>query len=198
MIDPGPSHSLGAWRRGERARLIARRMAMDEAAHAAASDAITEAFLARFDPATLGLVGGYWPIRREYDCRALLRRVVDAGGETALPMTPGPRDPLQFRPWTPDTEMATGRWDIPHPAAGAAVRPEVLLIPLVGFDARGYRLGYGGGFYDRTLAAPPQRPLTVGLGFEIGRLPSIRPGPHDIPMDVIITEAGVVRDAAPR
>jgi 5-formyltetrahydrofolate cyclo-ligase len=65
-----------------------------------------------------------------------------------------------------------------------------LLVPLVGFDSAGYRLGYGGGYYDRTLAAPEKRPRLIGVGFELGRLPTIHPQPHDIPLDVIITEVG--------
>src|ERR671925_309016 len=73
------------------------------------------------------------------------------------------------------------------------VRPTAFLVPLVGFDSDGYRLGYGGGYYDRTLSAVDPRPLTVGIGYEIGRLETIHPQPHDIPTDAIVTEAGVGR-----
>ncbi|MBV9995437.1 MAG: 5-formyltetrahydrofolate cyclo-ligase [Caulobacteraceae bacterium] len=162
---------------------------MADATHERACAAIAEAFWGRFEPAELGLTAGYWPIRREVDCLRLLSRIIDAGGAVALPAVVGPRSPLEFRPWTPETPMAGGRYEIPHPAEGPPVRPATILIPLVGFDAAGHRLGYGGGYYDRTLAAlTPAR--VIGLGFELGRLPKIQPGPHDQRMDLIITEAG--------
>jgi len=87
--------------------------------------------------------------------------------------------------------MTTGRWDIEHPASGPDVRPDALLIPLVGFDAALHRLGYGGGFYDRTLAELAPRPFAIGLGYELGRLEKLDPRAHDLAMDAIVTEAGV-------
>jgi 5-formyltetrahydrofolate cyclo-ligase len=179
------------WRRTVRERLIAARLAMSAAAHVDASARVRELVLERLTPVAGRLVGGYWPILGEVDCVPLLERILEAGGATALPVVTGPKRPLRFRPWTPGAAMASGRWDIPHPVEGPAVRPDVLLVPLVGFDAAGHRLGYGGGFYDRTLAALPRRPLTIGLGFEIGRLASLRPEPHDAAMDLIVTEAGL-------
>jgi 5-formyltetrahydrofolate cyclo-ligase len=179
------------WRRTERVRLIAEREAMPGAARAQASAAICEAFWTRFSPPELGVVGGYWPTRGEFDCRPLMRRLLEAGGVVALPVVAAPRLPLQFRAWTPATPMEAGRWDILHPAEGAPVRPDTLLIPLVGFDGAGHRLGYGGGYYDRTLAALAPRPRAIGFGFELGRLASISPGPRDVAMDWVVTEAGV-------
>jgi 5-formyltetrahydrofolate cyclo-ligase len=86
--------------------------------------------------------------------------------------------------------MQRGIWAIPIPADRLPVQPTVLLVPLLGFDERGYRLGYGGGYFDRTLAVARPRPLTIGVGYELGRLPTIYPQPHDIPMDAIVTDAG--------
>jgi 5-formyltetrahydrofolate cyclo-ligase len=189
---------VATWRKGERERLIAARRAMPAAAHQAASAEIGRLLLARFTPANPGIVGCYWPFRREFDCLPIMRRIIDLGGEVALPAVIRPRRPLQFRPWTPQTEMAKGVWDIPHPADGPAVHPVTLLVPLVGFDAAGYRLGYGGGFYDRTLAALPHRPETWGVGFELARMETIHPQPHDVPMDHIVTEAGIKNTAHPR
>jgi 5-formyltetrahydrofolate cyclo-ligase len=79
-------------------------------------------------------------------------------------------------------------WNVPVPESGAAVLPDLLVVPLVGFDAQGYRLGYGGGFYDRTIAAMTTKPRTIGVGFELGRLETIYPQSHDIALDNIITE----------
>ena len=178
-------------RRALRTRLIAERLAVAAETHAALSAALDAALEARAAPGSLGLVGGYWPIRGEFDPRAYLLRTIAAGGSAALPVVRAPRAPLVFRPWTEATPMAEGRWGEQHPAEGPDVTPAALLIPLVGFDAAGHRLGYGGGYYDRTLAALRPRPLAIGVGFELGRLSSLAPRPHDHPMDLIVTEAGV-------
>jgi 5-formyltetrahydrofolate cyclo-ligase len=105
----------------------------------------------------------------------------------ALPVVIAKATPLIFRPWHPGAPMARGVWDIPVPASGEPVEPDTLLVPLLGFDAEGYRLGYGGGFYDRTIAAMAIRPRTIGVGFACGRLSTIRPQPYDVRMDVIVT-----------
>jgi 5-formyltetrahydrofolate cyclo-ligase len=187
---------LRAWRKTERARLIEARMALPLEEHRAKSETITRLLDGRFPADTLASLGCYWPFRREYDCIPLMRRVVDAGGQVALPVIIEKLQPLEFRPWTPQTKMEAGVWNILHPAEGPAVHPQALLVPLVGFDAAGYRLGYGAGYYDRTLASFPKTPITIGVGFEVGRLETIFPQPHDIPMDFIITEAGLVHTRA--
>jgi 5-formyltetrahydrofolate cyclo-ligase len=179
------------WRKAERARLIAARLELASQARTAASAAITAALAARFPPGEIALVGGYWPIRGEYDPLGYLGAAIQAGAAAALPAVVAPAAPLEYRPWTPNTRMAPGRWDTLHPETGPAVSPNSLLIPLVGFDAAGHRLGYGGGFYDRTLAALRPRPLAIGVGFELGRLPRFEPAAHDERMDVVVTEAGV-------
>ena len=163
---------------------------MTDAARATASAAIEAALEARFPTGGLPILAGYWPIQGEWDPLPYLRRAMAAGGAVALPVAARPAAALTFRLWTPDAPMTAGLWDIPHPVAGAAVTPSALLIPLVGFDGAGHRLGNGGGYYDRTLAALTPRPLAIGVGFELGRLATISPAPHDQPMDVIITEAG--------
>jgi 5-formyltetrahydrofolate cyclo-ligase len=182
--------SRPAARRELRARLIAERQALAPEVHVRLSAALDAVLDARLPPGTVGLVAGSCPIRGEFDPHPYLLRTLATGGEVALPVVTEPGTPLSFRRWTPETAMEAGPWDIPQPAGGPEVTPNTLLIPLVGFDAGGHRLGYGGGFYDRTLAARRPRPLAVGLGFELGRLRSLAPRPHDHPMDVIITEAG--------
>jgi 5-formyltetrahydrofolate cyclo-ligase len=172
-----------------RTRLLTERMTLPPDLHARWSAALAAALAARFPPGSLGLVAGYWPIRGEFDPRPYLLATIAAGGAAALPVVTGPSEPLVFRRWTLETPMATGRWDIEHPAEGEPVTPNALLIPLVGFDGGGHRLGYGGGFYDRTLAVLSPRPRAIGLGFEIGRIADFTARPHDIPMDAIVTEA---------
>ena len=99
--------------------------------------------------------------------------------------------PLQFRAWWPGAPMTKGVYDIPIPDGTALVVPDAAIVPMNGFDAQGYRLGYGGGYFDRTLDATHPPPLAIGVAFEFAGLPSIRPQPHDVPMDFVVTEAGI-------
>jgi len=133
----------------------------------------------------------------EIDLRGIVRGLIARGTRAALPVVVESGTPLEFWAWQPRMKMARGVWNIPVPGERVPVRPGLLLVPLVGFDPAGYRLGYGGGYYDRTLAAMHPRPYCIGVGFELGRLDSIRPQPHDIPMDMIVTERGVQRYQRP-
>jgi 5-formyltetrahydrofolate cyclo-ligase len=180
-------------RRALRARLLAARDAADPATRAEWSASITASLLTLLVPFTGRILGFYWPHRSEYDPLPVANAVIAAGGRCALPVVVARRAPLEFREWHPAVEMMPGKlsYGIPHPAGGGAVIPDVLLIPLVGFDAKGYRLGYGGGYFDRTLAALDPRPRTIGVGFELGRLSSITPQSHDIPFDIFVTEKGI-------
>ena len=187
-----PEFDLRAWRKAERTRLIEARTSMPLDEHKAASQAITDCLSARYPPASFTSLGCYWPFRREYDCIPFMRAVIEAGGQVSLPAVIQKNHPLEFRPWTPTTRMEAGVWNILHPAEGPPVQPEALLIPLVGFDTEGYRLGYGAGFYDRTIATFAKPPLKIAVGFDLSRLVTIFPHEHDIPMDVVITEKGVV------
>jgi 5-formyltetrahydrofolate cyclo-ligase len=182
-----------AWRRARRAPLIEARMALSSSTHRAASAALFKNLTTLFAPIPRSLVGAYWPFRREYNILAFLEWLTGRRHEVALPVVLGKGLPLEFRRWTRDMAMVAGVYDIPYPASGEPVKPAILIIPMVGFDAAGYRLGYGGGFYDRTIAASAEKPLCVGTGFELGRLDTIYPLPHDIPMDYVVTEQGLYR-----
>lgn len=177
-----------AWRRQTRDALIAARVALPPATHAEFDAAIArrlEACFAEIEPCR---VGAYWPFRREFNVLPVLDRLIARGFTAALPVVLGKGQPLEFRPWSRATPLASGVYDIPYPAEGAAVMPAILIVPLVGFDDAGYRLGYGGGFYDRTLEVAAPRPFCLGVGFELGHLPTIHPLPHDIAMNAIATE----------
>lgn len=141
-------------------------------------------------PRTLGFC---WPYRAEPDLRDWVQTWLagDAQRLAALPVVEERDAAMHFRRWTPDAAMAPDRHGIPHPVEPFAVQPEVLLVPLNAFDAAGYRLGYGGGYFDRTLAQ--MQTTAVGVGFEVGRVDSVLPQPHDLPMDWIVTEAGAAR-----
>jgi 5-formyltetrahydrofolate cyclo-ligase len=136
-------------------------------------------------------LGFYFPIHGEPDLRQVIAQwlAFDERRVAGLPVIVGKT--LEFHAWTVDAPMQAGHSGIPVPAQGRAVQPECLLIPCVGFDDMRFRLGYGGGYYDRTLAALVPFPLVVGIAFEATRLASIDPQPHDFKMDVVITDAAV-------
>ena len=182
-----------AWRRVRRARLIEARNALSAASRRAASAAIDRRLEAHFSGHPARLLGFYWPFRQECDPLPFIRRWIAGGGMAALPVVVGKNLPLQFRLWRPGTRMTGGAHGIPHPAEGRIVTPEALLVPMLGFDRAGYRLGYGGGYYDRSLEAWPKKPLCIGLCFALGRIDSIHPLPHDVPMDFIVTEEMAAR-----
>lgn len=137
-----------------------------------------------------------WPIKHEPDVRPLLASWRSADVRAALPVVVAESEALRFREWSPDSRLEADRYGIPTPSAGEWLTPDLILLPLNGFDGAGYRLGYGGGYFDRTLAALSPRPLAVGVGFEINRVASIRPEAHDQRLDWIITENGAFRPTA--
>jgi len=184
---------IDAWRRATRAELLSRRLGVSRREKEPMRSAIRSLIWENFPELRGGCIGFYWPFKGEIDLRHLVRDLLAAGAEAALPVVVRRREPLEFWAWRPRMKLTRGIWNIPVPAERDPVRPTALLVPLLGFDAAGYRLGYGGGYYDRTLAAMTPMPLTVGVGYEIGRLTTIYPQPHDIPLDAIVTETGATR-----
>lgn len=184
---------IKAWRKSERGRLIAERAALSLPTRRRLTSAIAERLRDCAPPGLRRSVGFYWPMKGEPDLREFVGALVDAGAEAALPVVVEPKRPLEFWRWEPGTKLTRQSvWGIPVPAERVPARPEVLLAPLVGFDAEGYRLGYGGGYYDRTLASLDPRPFVIGVGFEWCRLETIHPQPHDVVMDMIVTDAAVL------
>jgi 5,10-methenyltetrahydrofolate synthetase len=184
---------LRRWRKSERTRLIAAREAL-EASTLEAWRRQMDSHLERAFPGLARAVLAFcWPIRGEYDARHLVRRLRETGAVTALPVVVAPKSPLAFREWHPGVELAQGPLGIPYPAASRELAPQAVLLPMNGWDTRGYRLGYGGGFFDRTLAALAPRPVVIGVTYEPARLPTIHPQSWDIPMDYVVTERGVYR-----
>jgi 5-formyltetrahydrofolate cyclo-ligase len=180
--------AIREWRKETRTRLIKQRIGISALDHAAWSARISHSLGADLRSCGAKLIGFYWPFRGEYDPRDLMATLRDQGTRIALPVIEERDQPLSFREWQPGSLMTLGVWNVPMPENGEAVVPDLLVVPLVGFDAQGYRLGYGGGFYDRTIAAMPDKPRTIGVGFELGRLETIYPEPHDIPLDRVVTE----------
>lgn len=196
-VDPEQARDVARWRKATRASLLEARKTRSVADHAEASGRIAAALRRvlqdRFDGARDRVVSLYWPIKGEPDLRPMMRELHGAGVTIALPLVETRAAPLTFRRWTPDTKMLRGDWNIPVPPPDApVVTPQITLAPLVGWDGAGYRLGYGGGYFDRTLAALHPRPVVIGVGYGAARLKTIFPQPHDIAMDLIVTEDGVM------
>ncbi|MBI4196042.1 MAG: 5-formyltetrahydrofolate cyclo-ligase [Betaproteobacteria bacterium] len=184
-------NEIRAWRKARRAELIARRDAVDRDTRRRWNERIS-ALLERGFPMLGGMVVGFcWPYKGEFDARFAIRDWRRQGATAALPEVVAKGQPLRFRTWWPGAPMAPGVYGIPVPQDTEVVVPDVVLAPMNGFDESGCRLGYGGGYFDRTLAALAPRPLAVGVAFEIARLATIFPQRHDIPMDFVVTEEGI-------
>ena len=184
---------IDTWRRALRTELLAQRQALPARERVAATDSICAHLRAAF-PAPAGVTVAYYtPFRGEPDLRPLLDEWRLAGARTALPVVIARGAPMEFRLWWPGAATTRGAFSLPVPDGTPQVAPGVVLLPPVGFDAQGYRLGYGGGYFDRTFAALVPAPLKVGVSFELARVDSIRPQPYDVPLDFIVTEVGVWR-----
>jgi 5-formyltetrahydrofolate cyclo-ligase len=193
--DPQQAVDVARWRRAERARLDAERRAQPVAARAEVEAALArglEALLVRRLGDLRGrVIAGYWPIRGEPDLRPWLQALRERGAVIALPVIETRNAPLAFRRWDAGARLVRGHWNIPEPPPEAErVDPDLALAPCLGWDAQGYRLGHGGGYFDRTLAARTPRPLAIGIALQAARLATIYPQPHDIRLDAILTEAG--------
>jgi 5,10-methenyltetrahydrofolate synthetase len=178
---------IARWRKAERERLIQARLAIPAEERSAMSTAIAAQLDAIVGDLSGRIVSLYWPFRGEPDLRPWMTSVVARGGTPALPLVVEKAHPLVFRAYRPGDRLEKGVWNIPIPAEGDPVIPDIVIAPLVGVDPGNYRLGYGGGFFDRTLASLPAKPLVVGVGYEMQRIPTIHAQPHDIPMDRIVT-----------
>jgi len=192
--EPAPGDPLAS------IKTAARRRAQERRTPAHAADALAAAEAVALHAAAWladrpGIVAGYWPMRTELDCRPLLHALSHARRVVALPVVLAPATPLGFRRWQPGDALVPGGFGtlVPSPQA-AEVEPDILLVPLLAFDRQGRRLGYGGGFYDRTLAALRARRSIVALGvaYAVQEMPDLPSDALDQPLDAVVTEQGVI------
>ena len=182
---------IRAWRKTMRAELVQRREAVPAGERKTWNDRLTAHLVAAFDVPEDAIVGLCWPYKGEFDARFAARAWRERGATAALPEVVAPKMPLQFRKWWPGAPMRPGVYDIPVPEGTEIVVPDVAIVPMNAFDGRGYRLGYGGGFFDRTLAACGRRMIAIGVSYDVLALETIHPQAHDVPMDFVVTESGV-------
>lgn len=191
MDSEATPQNLKQWRKELRASLLARRAACSPTERATWNEAILR-FLATGFPFLHELVVGFcWPYKGEVDPRPLIHQLRKQGARVVLPAVVAKHQPLEFLEWWPKAPMKAGALGIPVPEGTPVLAPDAVLIPPVGFSESGWRLGYGGGYFDRTLAAMMPQPLKICVAHEVSRIPTIHPQPHDIPMDFVVTEAGI-------
>lgn len=183
---------VNRWRDVQRQRLIGFRQGLPVAERDRLALNIIDEIKQRVDPGKDHCISVYWPYRGEPNLHELMSSSHSNGARMALPVVINKQSPLVFRQWTPGCELERGVLKIPIPTNGAELIPNVVIAPLVGFDRQCYRLGYGGGYFDRTLAAMSPRPFIIGIGHRGLELETIYPQAHDIPMDIIITGKGQV------
>jgi 5-formyltetrahydrofolate cyclo-ligase len=180
-----------------RQQLLARRPAMIASRPPGAWPTLRDRYLAAFDPAPGLVVSAFWPMDDELDLRPLLDALHARGCICALPVVIRGGQPLEFRSWEPGTQLAPSRFGVAEPGPERpTVRPDHALVPLLAFDDGGYRLGYGGGFYDRTLAmlrADGRGLVAIGVGLAAQRVPALPREPFDARLDWILTETSLTR-----
>jgi 5-formyltetrahydrofolate cyclo-ligase len=185
-------------RRAARKRLLAMRRTYLPEPRGQATARVLANLTAVCDNVKCETLGIYWPIKGEIEiCHWAAQFANARGARTALPVVVKRNCPLEYWQWYMGEPLTPGFWNIPVPARRVPVDPTTVVIPLVGFYDL-YRLGYGGGYFDRTLAARAPRPTAIGIGYEVCRLRYFIPLPHDIPMDFIVTDRTISsRDAGP-
>lgn len=170
----------------------AARAALDHGERAEAAQAAAQHFFDGVELAPGDVVAAYWRIRDELDCQPILVKLMDSNQTVVLPVVLGPDQPLDLRVWEQGASLYESGFGTLAPSELAPrAEPDIIIMPLLGFDSLGTRLGYGGGYYDRTLASLKKRPRLIGLAFAAQELHHIPREAHDVPLDAVITEAGL-------
>ena len=175
-----------AWRAQIRKDLVNRRMSADHRERAGWSLAINHHLLQKWPDPPGQVIAFCWPYKAEHDLRPVIEHWIAKGATAAMPVVVAPKSPLMFRQWHAGARMEAGTLGIPVPAEGREIQPDTILLPANGFDGSGFRLGYGAGYFDRTIAGLRPGVRVIGIAYEIGRLDSIRPQWHDQPMDAVV------------
>lgn len=173
-----------------RTRLLAHRQAIAVEVREQWNASIRRGVLAWWEDNPVQTLGVFWPIRGEPDLRAAYEDLVARNVRLALPIVTGKDAPLEFVSWKPGDPMEKDAFGVSVPLARMTASPDALLVPCVGFNANCFRIGYGGGMFDRTLEASP-RPVTIGVGYACG-LVDFEADPHDVALDAVLTESVLI------
>jgi 5,10-methenyltetrahydrofolate synthetase len=190
LVDEQTYLDVSRFRKAARERLYEKRRQLSQSDRQVATAALISHLGHVLTDRQFDTIAVYWPIRGEPDLRPFMTELCKAGKTVLLPVVLEKNTPLVFRPWYPGCEMVRGVWNILVPAGGTMQEPQVVIAPLVGVDKARYRLGNGGGYYDRTLAGYRTTPFVIGAGFEFCRIETIFPMAWDVPMDIVVTDRG--------
>ena len=185
VVDLDTVRDVARFRNATRQELYAKRKAVSLDARRATATAIGTLLNEAIGDPKDKVIAAYWPIRGELDLRDWMANMHNRGAILSLPVMPAKHQPLEFHHWTPQSEMQMGHFNIPIPIASTPLDPDIIVVPLLGVDAAQYRLGNGGGYYDRTLARRPQA-HTIGIGAEFCQIQTIFPQPWDIKLNTIL------------
>ncbi|WP_417416139.1 5-formyltetrahydrofolate cyclo-ligase [Hoeflea sp.] len=192
VVDPQTWKDVSVFRKAERTRLYAERQQVSLEDRKVMAAAISTRLTEILGDVTGRTIAVYWPIRGELNLHPWMVEASERGAQICLPVVVEKNEPVEFHRWSPDSAMAKGIWNIPVPADLGPVVPDVVIVPLVGVDEEGYRLGNGGGYYDRTLARLPDDLMIIGVGQPFARMKTIFPMPWDIPMKKVVLGDGSV------
>lgn len=187
-----PENLIG-WRNSLRKEFINQRLALPANERLDKTQKIIQGLDSSMGKVRDTIVSLYWPFKGEPNLLDWMKSLIRRGARVALPVVVEKHQPLVFRTWAPGEKLEGGIWNIPVPVDGKPVTPAIVIAPLVGFDVQLYRLGYGGGYFDRTLQNFSTKPLVIGVGYELTRLPTIFPQSYDVPMDLIVTDDKIHR-----
>ena len=177
--------------RALRDTMLARRQRLGEEERRAAADGLLRSFRLERPVEVPAVVSGFWPIKDEIDLRPLMSGLFEEGFQLALPVVQGRAQRLLFRAWRPGDQLEAGVFGTLQPSAQCEiVEPDALLVPLLACDSEGWRLGYGGGFYDRTLEdlRKRRRVTAIGVGFDLQLVPKVPHGADDQRLDWLLTD----------
>jgi 5-formyltetrahydrofolate cyclo-ligase len=192
VVDPQTWKDVSTFRKSERQRLYAARQAQSADERKSASTAISARLEEMLRDVAGRTIAAYWPIRGEVNLHSWMAGASERGAQICLPVVVEKNQPVEFHRWAPGSAMAKGFWNIPVPEKPDAIVPDVVIVPLLGVDEGGYRLGNGGGYYDRTLARLGGKVLIIGVGQKFVRMKTIFPMPWDIPMHMVVLGDGTV------
>lgn len=192
VVDPGTARDVARFRKAERTRLYAMRKSVPLDLRHRMAATVSEKLQEEIGPVSGKTIAVYWPIRGELDLRGWMGEIHSTGATVALPVVVERQQPVEFRNWAPDCQMRRGVWNIPVPENTKTVIPDLVVVPLLGVDEERYRLGNGGGYYDRTLARLPGGTVAIGVGHEFSKMKTIFPMPWDVPMDKVVLGDGSV------
>lgn len=192
VVDPQTASDVARFRNAERGRLYQLRKQVPSASRAKIAGTVANLLDEEIGPVKGLSIAAYWPIRGELNLRDWMVSCHSRGATVGLPVVTKKNEPVEFHQWSPDQDMIRGVWDIPVPREDIHIQPDIVIVPLLGVDQERFRLGNGGGYYDRTLSRIADTTRIIGVGHDFCQMDTVFPMPWDIPMDKVILSDGSI------